>query len=376
MSESAFEELKKFFTVNLKCPDEDSRYMIEGIDLSYSFNCFQQHVLDVLPTGKLAFETHIHHILSMSSIMLIFKGDNASSEAYNLIPEAKKTIYAGISSSAQFSRQLLIQALDIIQGVAIDGSINRKVGSLRLLELSSTESSDLGQRILLYLHRAVQTLTKDNSLNPINDEADLCGRFILPLLQTLSDELDSTENVFFKLNNSKNHECGVAPMLNLSERRPDGVIKWLSQSGQKTIGFMETKTISISHQTSKINIDLIRLGLMGKNAIDVYNLKSVLLIQAVGMNLTFYLFQKKTVDDYMMVELDHLAFPQSLVDLPSLIGNMDRVVRLLDIFKRECFIVQPTQNETRPTVRSPLMNQVALSSTSRKRKNDYPHSYC
>ncbi|KAL4216042.1 hypothetical protein AB4K20DRAFT_1877010 [Rhizopus microsporus] len=56
---------------------------------------------------------------------------------------------------------------------------------------------------------------------------------------------------------------------------------------------MEAKPISIAHHTSKINIDLIRLGLMGKNAIDVYNLKSAFLIQAVGMNLTFYLLQKK-----------------------------------------------------------------------------------
>ena len=62
----------------------------------------------------------------MSSVMIIFKGDNASSEVYNLPSEVKKTIYAGVSSSAQISRELLIQALDLVQEVAIDGSINRK----------------------------------------------------------------------------------------------------------------------------------------------------------------------------------------------------------------------------------------------------------
>lgn len=74
-------------------------------------------------------------------------------------------------------------------------------------------------------------------------------------------------------------------MFNLPERRPDSMIKWLSPSGQKTIGFMEVKPISVAHHTSKVNIDLIRLGLMGKNAINVYSLKSIFLIQAVGMNL-------------------------------------------------------------------------------------------
>lgn len=78
----------------------------------------------------------------------------------------------------------------------------------------------------------------------------------------------------------------------------------------------------------------------------------------------------------MMAELGHLTFPQTLIDLPSLIDNMDRVVGLLDIFQRACFTVLPAQNEVRPTVRSPLMNQAVLSSTSRKRKNCYLHSYC
>lgn len=151
----------------------------------------------------------------------------------------------------------------------------------------------------------------------------------MPLLQSLFDERDSTGDIFFKPNNSKNYECEFKSLLNLSERRPDSIINWISQDRQQTIGFMEAKPKSVAHRTSKINVDLIRLGLMGKNAIDVHSLKSVFLVQAVGMNLTFYLLEKKSADIYQMVEIDHLAFPQSLEEVPTLIGNFDRVVRIM-----------------------------------------------
>ncbi|CAO3612316.1 unnamed protein product [Mucor hiemalis] len=97
---------------------------------------------------------------------------------------------------------------------------------------------------------------------------------------------------------------------------------------------------------SKFNVDLIRLGLMGKNAIDVHSLKSVFLVQAVGINLTFYLLEKKLGDIYQMVEVDHLAFPQSLEGVPSLIRNLDGVNKTIDIFKRFWFHNDPANTKS------------------------------
>lgn len=121
---------------------------------------------------------------------------------------------------------------------------------------------------------------------------------------------------------------------------------------------MEAKPKSVANRTSKINVELIRLGLMGKIAIDGHSLKSVFLVQAVGMNITFHLLQKKSTDVYQMVEIDHLAFPQSREEVRSLIGNFDKVVRIIDIFKMERFTIQSTQNQVRSTVRSPLLNRI------------------
>jgi hypothetical protein len=48
------------------------------------------------------------------------------------------------------------------------------------------------------------------------------------------------------------------------------------------IGFVEAKQLNEAGNHYKINMDLIRLGVFSKNAIDINKLSGVLAIQAVG----------------------------------------------------------------------------------------------
>lgn len=277
VTEQSLRELEIFFSENLRRPPVGSRLVVNGTDVTYSFYVFQQHVRQVLHVGRLAYESHMHHILALSSIMLLYTGVSTSMEVCRLDEQCLLGIFNDVSSSTQFSRVLLIQALDVIQEAATDGSLSRKTASFKLLALTFSDCSFAEQGILLYLQRALLTLPKDRLLSASDDEVDLCSRLLLPLLQSLFDDRESPEEVFFKLNNSKNHECELVPQLRLSERRPDGVIKRVVGSQQQTIGFMEAKPLAMASNTKKINIDLVRLGMMGKNAIDVHGLKSVLL---------------------------------------------------------------------------------------------------
>lgn len=92
-------------------------------------------------------------------------------------------------------------------------------------------------------------------------------------------------------------------------------MKELSTNKKATVGFMEMKKIAESKNHSKINIDLLLLGVFGKIAIETSCLKSMILIQAVGTHLTFYLMMRPTEDIYLMAELDHIMFPMSINEL-------------------------------------------------------------
>lgn len=51
------------------------------------------------------------------------------------------------------------------------------------------------------------------------------------------------------------------------------------------------------------------------NDIDVYGVREIVLIQAVGTALTSYLMKNVIVDVYYIVELDHIKFLASLYEL-------------------------------------------------------------
>ena len=117
------------------------------------------------------------------------------------------------------------------------------------------------------------------------------------------------------------------------------------------------KTLADRTNHYKLNLDLYRLGIFSKDAIDVNNLNSVLAIQAVGKcndknnsmtfsllidiigsYLIFYLTQFKSDGLYLMVELDHLRFPLSLNELPRLIEYVDRLYDILNVFEQFCIL--------------------------------------
>ena len=117
------------------------------------------------------------------------------------------------------------------------------------------------------------------------------------------------------------------------------------------------KTLADRTNHYKLNLDLYRLGIFSKDAIDVNNLNSVLAIQAVGKcndknnsmtfsllidiigsYLIFYLTQFKSDGLYLMVELHHLRFPLSLNELPRLIEYVDRLYDILNVFEQFCIL--------------------------------------
>ncbi|KAI9259743.1 hypothetical protein EDC94DRAFT_521055, partial [Helicostylum pulchrum] len=126
--------------------------------------------------------------------------------------------------------------------------------------------------------------------------------------------------------------------------------------------YMEAKPESKrgNHEACKLN--LVRLGIFGKNAIDIYKLKSTLLVQVIGSNYTFYVLQKKNVDVYTMLELDTFTFPMNVSQILSTFGYLDRIANIVDIFKTYVKSPSSENNEEafRQTLRSPAMRSLTL----------------
>lgn len=98
-------------------------------------------------------------------------------------------------------------------------------------------------------------------------------------MQPLFDNLDHENNV----------EC-KQKVFGVSHRRPDGQFRQKTERDNFiTIGYMEAKAELESKNHETCMQDLVRLAIFGKNAIDIYNLKNTLLLQAIRSSFTFYL---------------------------------------------------------------------------------------
>lgn len=147
----------------------------------------------------------------------------------------------------------------------------------------------------------------------------------------------------------------------------------------------------------KLNIDLYRLGIFSKDAIDMNNLNSVLAIQAVGKYknknnsmtfsllidiigsyITFYLTQLKSDGLYLMVELDHLRFPLSLNELSQSIGYIDRLYNILNMFEEYRMlpaVKEIPSNKYRETMKSSVIRTLTEKTIDRSRTNHFQRHY-
>lgn len=93
---------------------------------------------------------------------------------------------------------------------------------------------------------------------------------------------DSSEHVVFRWTNTICSEYKETD-LKLLKKRPDGCITVTEENNrEKNVGFTEVKPAVDRRNHYKVNLDLYRLSIFSKEAIDTNKLSGVLSIQAVG----------------------------------------------------------------------------------------------
>ncbi|KAI7900591.1 uncharacterized protein BX663DRAFT_516945 [Cokeromyces recurvatus] len=369
-----FDQIKDFLTRNIFLVDA-GHYLVGQLNVHECFHRFQLHIKDLIISKQLlTIESHVPHILSTSSTLLLCSTIDISMNSY--FDNAATTVLDDMHirlglHSKKFPRLLLIKMIDIINDINLK-KYECSEGISQLYQLMKGEE-ELVKRCITLMIRLLQTLPLKHDYTSIKEQ-DLCSRYLVPVLQSFFDYRFSEEKILFHFKDNLNMEC--LNDISLTRSRPDGLIVQERSSGQVSLGFIEVKPLKEANNHYKMNMDLIRLSVFSKNAMDKHKLRNVMTIQAIGTNLTFYLMQHFVGGLYIMVELDHLRFPTSINELELLVGFLDRILNLMAVFKEHC----AEQREVvidglKQTLRSPVLTKITTTTVDRKRTN-YCQHYC
>ncbi|KAG1645846.1 hypothetical protein G6F44_001416 [Rhizopus delemar] len=208
-------------------------------------------------------------------------------------------------------------------------TLNKRTKEQAIFDLFVLASQlNYGQKRLLL---GVINLSRIQKLpcSPLNvykkmSESDLWSSYFDPLLSCLISDPDRL--VHLRWTNTIPNEK--------AKFRPDAVISEKPQlKFGSSVGYGEAKAQQGCY-SKLLCLDMLRLAIFTKNAIDVSKLDGVLGFQIHGFNITFYINQVTAKGIYTFKEIAHIRFPQSLEDLPSFFTliNIKSLLEISHIF--------------------------------------------
>jgi hypothetical protein len=166
------------------------------------------------------FKTNYHELLCLPSILLL-ENNSTNSNLLNTFGRSNvRDIITHIKNndltinSNDFSFEQIISVLKTVQQV-LAKSITREVECLQLMNVGMNFQGT--QKAIVKFIRVMLESFPLNDLGETIKEDDLKSRYILPKLQSLFDDLDDKNMVFFKITNDNNAEC-KQKLFNVSRR--------------------------------------------------------------------------------------------------------------------------------------------------------------
>lgn len=200
--------------------------------------------------------------------------------------------------TAKFPREFMV-LMDIYHDITID-KYDTDVAVSKVIGIS-IDCEPIARQRLGVFSRLLQSLPRFTDPSEVK-ERRLCSRYLQPILQGTVDQRTSNIEISFDFTDEQTMECLASAGVSLSKRRPDGSITLTAGGIKNNIGYIGVKPFSPASNHQKANVDLVRLGVFAKNALDTCHSKNIMFIQAVGMNMTFYLVQRTTSELYTMLD--------------------------------------------------------------------------
>ncbi|KAL9536740.1 hypothetical protein MBANPS3_012404 [Mucor bainieri] len=114
-------------------------------------------------------------------------------------------------------------------------------------------------------------------------------------------------------------------------KRPDAIASFYQQVEISHHGaFFEIKNESYKNRKRILMVDLLKLVYYGKDALDA-GVKTPILAQVIGFDVTFYLMKLQAKGVYIMFEVCHVKLPLTTFEIGVYLRAMDEVQKLANI---------------------------------------------
>jgi hypothetical protein len=147
--------------------------------------------------------------------------------------------------------------------------------------------------------------------------------------------VDQARNVTLRWTNVSDVETDI---------RPDAIISTLVQHDLGySIGFDEVKVGNESTTKHSVCLDVVRLGVVCKQAIDRAHLAGCIAFLINGFYLSFFMVRKEQHQFYTMTEITSLAMTPSLSDLYTfvMLKNLNMLAKVIHSFWCHCYSMKP-----------------------------------
>ncbi|KAI7851112.1 hypothetical protein BDC45DRAFT_572199 [Circinella umbellata] len=127
-------------------------------------------------------------------------------------------------------------------------------------------------------------------------------------------------------------------------KRPDGTITLREHyHGTAALEFCEVKGRDNRDDVNLRFINLLRLGMFAKNAIDKETIKSVMVVQAIDGKVTFYMMEVLASGFYPLTQLCTINILTALDGLQHLLMDLSLLKRIHVAYKEHCSKLDSSQ---------------------------------
>jgi hypothetical protein len=173
----------------------------------------------------------------------------------------------------------MADSIDVITKV-IRKEIDRLGAGASLLSLTSDMTDTIDKKMIMSILQLIQFLRMNPTYESIS-ETTYITRYILPMLNPLFDDHDKRIRLEYIFTEAADKSPTRSPTFN---GNLDCIVTSFIHETYNgvNIGYGEVKPLSTANNHHLVNWDLVRLGMFGKNAIDVNKLAGCLSMHIVG----------------------------------------------------------------------------------------------
>ncbi|KAG0165887.1 hypothetical protein DFQ29_001289, partial [Apophysomyces sp. BC1021] len=306
---------------------------------------------------KVSLEDHVHMVLAATSILLLTPNKYPDE---NTAISSIKTIYD--IQPPPMPLNLVGDLLGILDKL-VRGSFSRMQAEMSLKALAQ-EGKEF--KFVIALSALVTRLPRFPMEEDVN-ETELCMRFVDPFLTGLFDDPDN--GMYFRWTNETTMEAKQNN--GCIDRRPDLCItKSCGVKWGADCGYGEAKPSARDNDHYLVCMDLVRVAILSKEALNSQRLDGVLGIQIVGRTLMFYVLLLPAEGIYTLLQLAEVKIPDSLQNLSHLVMDVSNILTVMDVFDRLCVSSDNPQiiiDRKTPTVPLDVLQQLFSVSKDRKR---------